>query len=180
MTRRFDVLGKREKYRSPWLVIQEYEIQRDDDKTEWYAVAERANAAVVLVQSRDGQMLFLKQYRFPTQEFEWEVPMGAIEDGETPRQAAERELLEETGLEVQLSAVGQFYPAPGLSPQRAHVFRAEVGDEAKELALKFDKRVDEIVDRRWLSRHEIKTKLAAGEISDGFTISALALLELIG
>ena len=52
----------------------------------------------------------------------WALPGGFIDPGETPKQAAMRELVEETGLEVSaLNFVGE-YKTPGRDPRMEHVW----------------------------------------------------------
>lgn len=55
----------------------------------------RKNAAVVVF-NQEGQVLLFA--RADAQELEWQFPQGGIDEGETPLQAAYRELQEETGL----------------------------------------------------------------------------------
>ena len=57
---------------------------------------QRQSAVVVLV-NEHGQPLFVTRRCSPTQ---WCFPGGKLDPGETPREAAVRELLEETGLAV--------------------------------------------------------------------------------
>ncbi len=52
----------------------------------------------------DSQMFtyLVGQYRFPIDQYSWEIPEGGCPEGSTPLEAAQRELEEETGLKAQL------------------------------------------------------------------------------
>lgn len=56
------------------------------------------------VRDADGRLLLVKRGQ-PPSEGQWSVPGGRQEFGETARQAAAREVLEETGLEVEVGAL---------------------------------------------------------------------------
>ncbi len=51
----------------------------------------------VLAFAKDGRMVFERQYRHGLQIVEYEIPAGVVEKGESPLEAAQRELAEETG-----------------------------------------------------------------------------------
>jgi 8-oxo-dGTP pyrophosphatase MutT (NUDIX family) len=55
--------------------------------------------AVMIARARDGVVLVLSCHRKV-----WELPGGLIDPGETPRQAAERELVEEAGCQARGTA----------------------------------------------------------------------------
>lgn len=63
----------------------------------------------------------------------WDIPKGMMDDGETPLQAAQRELLEEAGLVLDGAGwqdLGEFDYRPD---KRLHLFRVEVGDTLGDL-----------------------------------------------
>jgi 8-oxo-dGTP diphosphatase len=79
--------------------------------------------AMVFVERDDGAMLFVRH----TYRERWGVPGGLLEKGEEPRDAAVREVYEETGLRVVL--VGEPAVVVDAEPQRVDVlFRARLAD----------------------------------------------------
>jgi ADP-ribose pyrophosphatase YjhB (NUDIX family) len=85
--------------------------------------------AMVFVERDDGAMLFVQH----TYRERWGVPGGLLEKGEEPRDAAVREVFEETGLRVVL--VGEPAVVVDAEPQRVDVlFRARLADPEAEAA----------------------------------------------
>ncbi|MCL2451514.1 NUDIX hydrolase [Candidatus Saccharibacteria bacterium] len=128
---------------------------------------------MAIVERADGKFLMVRQYRFPTDKYSWEFPMGGIEKGESPEVAMERELKEETGVEADLELTGTFFPVAGLSPIKNYVFH---GRATKEKIT--DRFVDEIVEIKWFSLDEIDEMILSGEITEGWTIGSLGLLRI--
>src|SRR3989338_5023308 len=54
-------------------------------------------ASVILAETESGDFILNREFRHPTDSWLYGCPGGTIDPGETPMQAAERELLEETG-----------------------------------------------------------------------------------
>lgn len=98
-------------YSSPWfsLVASPY-IGSDEP----YYVIQAPDCVCVIAQTDDMQILLVEQYRPTIQEKTIELPAGHIEPGETPKRAACRELLEETGYyAATLYSLGTIAPDTG-------------------------------------------------------------------
>src|SRR5712692_2294872 len=65
--------------------------------TKEYFVRDTGERAGVVVLS-DDSVLLVRQYRLLLDDLSWEIPGGKVDDGETPKEAAIRECLEETGV----------------------------------------------------------------------------------
>jgi len=79
----------------------------------------------VIPLTAQGDVLFVRQFRFGTEDFTLEVPGGMCDPGETPLAAARRELLEETGFEAQeVVELGWVHPNPAVQTNRCHSFLA--------------------------------------------------------
>ncbi len=53
----------------------------------------------------------------------WELPGGTLQPGESPEDAVRREVLEETGVEVEVEGLAGTYRRTGFLPHRARVYR---------------------------------------------------------
>ncbi|HEX8853907.1 MAG TPA: NUDIX hydrolase [Pyrinomonadaceae bacterium] len=72
-----------------------------------------------------GEVVMIEQYRHGTDEITLEIPGGMVDDRESPRESAARELLEETGYEAsELLALGRTRPNPAIQNNWIHTFLA--------------------------------------------------------
>ena len=94
----------------------------------WVVPKSGANpvSAGVFRPTADGQVLLVRQWRFGIGAPTLEIPGGMVDPGETPRQAAERELYEETGHRAaRWSELGAVDPNPAFLTNRCTTFLAE-------------------------------------------------------
>lgn len=88
---------------------------------------EDANAVtgIALLPVRQGHFGMMRMFRHPYGGNGWEIPMGFIDAGESPREAALREMKEETGLEAdpaRLVDLGVLSPAPSIVRARINLY----------------------------------------------------------
>jgi 8-oxo-dGTP pyrophosphatase MutT (NUDIX family) len=73
----------------------------------------------------DDEVVMVHQYRHGSREITLEIPGGIVDPGETPAEAAVRELLEETGYRAErVEAIGSVNPNPAIFGNRCHTFLA--------------------------------------------------------
>lgn len=109
-----------------------------------------------------------------------EIVAGHVEAGEPVEEAARRETLEETGCEVRgLTPLATYFLAPHFSPDRVHLFIAEVSAPP---APRVCGRDDEAEDIRVvpIDRAEAHALAASGRITSPWTLLALALMATRG
>jgi len=112
------------------------------------------------------RILLVRQYRVPARAYLWELPAGKLDAGETPLQAARRELIEETGYRAKhWKKLVSFYPSPGFVAEKMTIFLA-TGLTAGD-ATPMD---DERIETRWFTGPEIERAIRSGKILDGKTM----------
>ncbi len=72
-----------------------------------------------------GEVVLIEQYRHGAEEVSLEIPGGMVDEGESPREAAGRELLEETGYAAaDIVYLGKTRPNPAIQDNWIHTFLA--------------------------------------------------------
>jgi ADP-ribose pyrophosphatase len=123
--------------------------------------------SVVIVPLDGAELVVVRQPRPGATEPTLELPSGKIEPGETPAEAAARELAEECGLAArEWRELGRFWAAPAYSTEYVHVWLARGLSAAPPASLDEDEDLE--VERRPLTA-ELE------EFSDAGSIAALAL-----
>lgn len=121
---RWRTLGVEYLYRSPWCSFRVDEVRLPDGAEIGYGVLESAGFAAVVPVTDEGNVVLVRQWRQPAGSFTLELPGGGLEGGEEPREAARRELLEETGYRAEdLSYLALVHTSPGRSTEVCHLFR---------------------------------------------------------
>ena len=123
--RRWRRVATRRIYESPWSALREDTIVFPNGEQSTYSVFELGACVGVLPLLDDDRVLLVRQYRYIGDHFPWEMPSGAIDAGESPEQAAQRELIEEAGYHAAtLEPLGHFYTSKGHCDEVAHLFAA--------------------------------------------------------
>lgn len=170
---RWQVNSKRTLYRDQWVHLQTADVELPDGRHLDHRLIETGPGAGAVV-VKDDKVLLLWRHRFITNTWGWEIPIGGIEPGETPAEAAAREVEEETGWRVSgtLSQLVYTQPSPGLMTAEHHIFRATSAEFTGEPKDDFES--DRI---EWIPRDEIRLLIAKGDISSGTTMVALLCLN---
>jgi len=91
-----------------------------------FIVCESADWVLVIAITADGDVVFVRQYRHGLRQVVLELPGGVIDPGESPEEAAVRELQEETGYAAgSVRHLGRLMPNPALNDAHCHVVLAE-------------------------------------------------------
>ena len=129
------------------------------------AIVQHPGSAVVMPVDDRKRVLLVRQYRLPVCKYLWELPAGRVDEGETPLQAARRELAEETGYRARkFKKIAEFYPSPGFLAEKMTIYLAQDLTEGEKTPME-----DERIQTAWYSAREIDDLIAAGKVLDAKT-----------
>ena len=140
------------------------------DLLDAFHVVELPDWAATICITDDHRLIMVEQYRHGLQTMSLEFPAGAIDNNETPLEAAQRELLEETGfVATTWHTLSQFSPEPSKHTNTGHFFIAKHAThvQAQQLELTEDLRL------HFLTVEEAFEALEAGRIVHGLHATAL-------
>lgn len=90
-------------------------------KMDYTSLDLKVHAAAVLARTVDRKLILTKEYRHPTNQWIWGCPGGRIDLGESPLEAALRELQEEAGYTGKNPRIiGEVFPLPAVTGQVIH------------------------------------------------------------
>jgi 8-oxo-dGTP pyrophosphatase MutT (NUDIX family) len=106
-------------------VRRDYSADPRDGRVHDFYVIEAPDWINVVPLTDDGRVVLIEQYRHGTGEVSLEIPGGMVDAGESPADAAARELLEETGYEAgEVTPLGKTRPNPAIQDNWIHTFLA--------------------------------------------------------
>ena len=153
------------KYRGRIVNLRVDQIELPDGKPAMREVVEHPGGVTIAALTDREELLFVRQFRYPYKEVVTELPAGKLEYGEDPREAAIRELREETGATAGVfEPMGNFYPSPGYCGEIIRMYFATELDFGGQ-----DLDEDEFLEVERIPLKEAVRMAMAGELPDGKT-----------
>jgi 8-oxo-dGTP pyrophosphatase MutT (NUDIX family) len=162
-------LASKQVYDNPWIAVREDKVIRPDGEPGIYGVVHFKNIAVGILPIEGDHIYLVGQYRYPLEQYSWEIPEGGCAIGEEPFRAAQRELREETGLEAKhWRLLGEAYLSNSVADEYAVWFLASglvPGERQPEGT--------EALEVRRLPLREALGMALGGQITDSLSLMAI-------
>lgn len=170
-------LAETDIYENAWIRVREYQVLNPAGRPGIYGTVSFKNRAVGIVPLADnGDTWLVGQYRFPLQQYHWEIPMGGAPAGESAADCAVRELREETGLSAAtLEPLCRLHTSNCITDEEGLVFIARdlVQGEAEP-------EETEVLMVKRLPFAEALAMVMDGRITDAISVAALQRIRLLG
>jgi ADP-ribose pyrophosphatase len=162
------IISSKKVYSNEYLKVYEDKIDLNGIEKIYIRGIRKDYSTIVPFVSKD-EILIIKSYRHLVDSIEIEVPSGYIDEGETAKQAAIRELEEETGYTAKdIISIGSYTLDYSMFKQKGNIFIAYDLDKEKEQSLGIMEKIDvEIIKIK-----EIEKLLLRGKISNAASIVA--------
>jgi 8-oxo-dGTP pyrophosphatase MutT (NUDIX family) len=166
------VISDRSLYADQWLDVRTADVELPNGRHLDHRFIRMApSAGAVLVDDR-RRALLIWRHRFITGQWGWEIPMGMIDEGETPAEAAAREVEEETGWRPgRLQPLLYAQPTAGIMDASHHIF---VGQDAVGVGAPADDFESTAI--QWIPLADVPGMIAKRDIVSASTMAALLLL----
>lgn len=150
-------------------------VELSNHKQTHREIVEHPGGVAVAALTPEGELIMIRQYRYPYEKVLLEIPAGKLEKGEEPLLCGKRELLEETGITAQaFTDLGVLYPTPGYCNEVIHLYMAT---NLTFSAPKPDE--DEFLEMVRIPFSEALQMVMQGEIADAKTQIAILKINLL-
>jgi ADP-ribose pyrophosphatase len=163
------ILKSKVVYQGKVFGVRRDEVREPDGLRATREVITHPGSVVVLPVLEDGRIVMIRQYRHAARQYLWELVAGRIDEGEMVKEAAARELREETGYSAKrYSEFLDVFPTPGFLEERMHILLAEGLTEGEA-----QPEEDEKIISRGYKVEELKQMMLGGKLRDGKSIAGI-------
>ena len=169
--------SERAVYENEWITVGLADVEQPSgERFEHHTVTMKPAAMTVVLDDGGERVLMSWRHRFVPDVWNWELPGGLLDPGETPAETAAREVEEETGYRPrQLEHLVTFEPMIGMVRNAHHVYLARGAEKVAE-ATELNEGAFE-----WLVLADVPELIAKGRIvNSGSLVGLLHVLALSG
>ena len=162
--------SKKEIYNNPWIRVEEHQVLNPAGNPGIYGKVHFKNKALGIIPiDSDGNTWLVGQYRYPLDEYSWEIPMGGGLIGKSVLESAQRELKEETGLVAEKwEEILRIHTSNSVTDEEGFVYLAQ---DLTQLETEHEE--TEVLKIKKLPFSEAVQMVMDGEITDGISIAGI-------
>jgi ADP-ribose pyrophosphatase len=155
--------------------VRQDRVRLPDGSEVDYNYMETKGALWIVPVTDEGKIVLIRQYRYPHDDWCWEVPAGGLHDHDGPlEELARRELAQEIGATCEeLIYVTWYYGATSASNSVCHVMLAR----GTRLDRTPEREATEFIEIHPVPPEEALSRARKGELKDGRSALALLLCE---
>ncbi len=170
------ILNQKPVYENAWISLTEFQVINPSGGRGIYGKVHYKHIAVgILPLDAEWNTWLVGQYRFPLDQFSWEIPEGGGRMDEDPVDAAKRELMEETGLIAKdWTIIVTMHLSNSVSDEQAVIFLARNLEQKKA-----DPEETEKLVIKKLHFDEAIGMLEKGLITDSMSVAAIQKVRLM-
>jgi len=158
-------------YHGSRIVVYKDFVEQPDGSEVSREVVTFNNAAAIVPLTREGEVILIRQFRYPAKGTLLEIPAGVLGEEEKAEDCARREVEEETGYRPgRLTWLGKIHTSPGVCTETIDIFLAEELEKGDQ-----DLEHGEIIEPWAVKFEDALAMIADGEITDAKTICGLLL-----
>ena len=170
------ILAERIIYDNKWIGLTEFDVINPGGGKGIYGKVRFKNLAIGVVPLDEEMNTWLVgQYRFPLNQYSWEIPEGGGDPNLPPQESAARELLEETGLVAkQWTPLLEMYLSNSVTDERALLFLARGLEQYEPMP----EETEQLVVRK-LPFEAAYRMVTEGIITDSMSVAAIQKVKLL-
>lgn len=164
----------REQIKVNFFNIENLTVQHPhQDKQKVYSICNHPDWVNVVAETKDGQIVLVKQWRAGTDTLEAELPGGKVDEGEDPEIAGLRELTEETGYALteksRVIPLGYVLANPAIQDNKMHFFYVNNVEKSEDTDFdEFENLITALTDKK-----EISNLIKSQQISHAYSVLGL-------
>jgi 8-oxo-dGDP phosphatase len=157
--------------------VRQVDVELAAGERVWHHMVRLHRVALIALVDEPGRVLLVRRHRLVPDRWGWEVPGGPVDEGESPDQAAVRELEDSTGYCVgRYTHLITFQPMAGSVDAEHSVFVGQDPMQVDEPTV-----TGEVGRPEWVPLGSVPGLIAAGEVwNAGSLVALLRLLTMDG
>ncbi|MGN8072702.1 NUDIX hydrolase [Mucilaginibacter sp. SG564] len=170
------ITSEKNVYDNPWINVTEYQVINPSGNPGIYGKVHFKNIAIGVLPLDDELNTYLVgQFRFPLNQYSWEMPEGGGPEDTDPLESAKRELLEETGLKAaRWTEIQRMHLSNSVSDELSIIYLAR---ELSQFEAEPEDTEQLIIQK--IPFAQMYQMVCDGQITDSMTVAAVLKVQLL-